>query len=183
MYELCYLRQSEEYGVCFDERAVEVHFFSIKKQSFFDGKTERAKAWRALFHNLKDSPWLGLLRRCRNAAFQSSVRDQFCYLRVPSASPFGGMPDIRSPDRLIRRYALVKLNGLPFQDTMFFHKTQAKFFVRFLCTTSVFLHLPIDNPEFFATMKAAANPQAAPYNLRELPETERTFIYDTSGRR
>ena len=90
MYELCCLRQSEEYGVCFDERAVEVHFFSIKKQSFFDGKTERAKAWRALFHNLKDTPWLGLLRRCRNAAFQSSVRDQFVYLRVPCASPFGG---------------------------------------------------------------------------------------------
>ena len=56
MYELCCLRQSEEYGVCFDERAVEVHFFSIKKQSFFDGKTERAKAWRALFPDLKDSP-------------------------------------------------------------------------------------------------------------------------------
>ena len=90
MYELYCLRQSEEYGVCFDERAVEVHFFSIKKQSFFDGKTERAKAWRALFHNLKDSPWLGLLRRCRNAAFQSSVRDQFGYLRVLCASPFGG---------------------------------------------------------------------------------------------
>ena len=35
MYELYCLRQSEEYGVCFDERAVEVHFFSIKKQSFF----------------------------------------------------------------------------------------------------------------------------------------------------
>ena len=33
---------------------------------------------------------MGLLRRCRNAAFQSSVRDQFGYLRVLCASPFGG---------------------------------------------------------------------------------------------
>ena len=54
----------------------------------------RYKGEENKFHNLKDSPWLGLLRRCRNAAFQSSVRDQFVYLRVPCASPFGGAPTL-----------------------------------------------------------------------------------------
>ena len=35
MYELCRLRRSEGYEVCFDERAVEAHSILSKKRQIF----------------------------------------------------------------------------------------------------------------------------------------------------